>query len=332
MDFYFAEYVWLDGEGNFRSKTRVISNESKNRFNIKYYPIWNFDGSSTGDAHIDNSEVKLEPYVVYPDVFRDFNIDVIVFCMIFTENKKISSRYNAIDIFNKYGYLEPMFGLEQEFFMLDGNTKLPLNYNNDNIKNTYYCGVGTGNVSKVMRTFMNQAMLMMARAGILLTGMNMEVSPGQGEFQVCNIGIDACDQLIFMRYILVRLSEDFNIIIDFSPKLLNNLNGSGCHINFSTKLMRQDNGYEHIEQALQKLKNTKDTHLFWYGKDNEKRLTGNCETSKYSEFTIGRGNRGSSIRIPVKTLEDNRGYFEDRRPGANMDPYLACIFLLTSIL
>lgn len=338
MEAYFAEYVWLDSDNNFRSKTKIISNKKEDRFNLKFYPHWNYDGSSTGQAQLNNSEVNLQPYMIYPDVFRDYNIDVIVLCMSYTKKNNItylSSRYNAIEVFNKYNYLEPIFGLEQEFFMIDNVTSNPFNYTDSSInKNTFYCGVGAGNVSKVVRTFMNQVLLMCSKAGIILTGMNMEVSPGQGEFQVCNSGINACDDLIFLRYVLVRLGEDYNMSIDFSPKIKLNkqLNGSGCHINFSTNQMRKDNGYKYIEQALDKMNlQNKEEHLKYYGINNLQRLTGLNETSKYDEFTIGRGNRGCSIRIPNKTIEENKGYFEDRRPGANIDPYIACTFLLNSI-
>jgi len=31
---------------------------------------------------------------------------------------------------------------------------------------------------------------------------------------------------------------------------------------------------------------------------------------------------GASVRIPRFTERDKKGYFEDRRPASNMDPYL----------
>ncbi len=340
MNTYFAEYVWLDNDNNFRSKTKIVSTKDKDRFNITLYPHWNYDGSSTGQATLDDSEVNLEPYFIYPDIFRDFNMDVIVMCTPYKKNngqiKHFSKRYNAIDLFSKHLNLEPLFGLEQEFFMIDKDINRPFNYTTHNqYDNIFYCGVGAWCVSNKVRVFMNQVMLMCAKAGIILTGMNMEVSPGQGEFQVCNFGIKACDDLIFLRYVLVRLGEDYNIVIDFSPKLKydDKLNGSGCHINFSTNKMREENGYKYIKKAIDKL-NMLDVekHLEYYGIDNKKRLTGTNETSKYNEFTVGEGNRGCSIRIPYKTISDNKGYFEDRRPGGNIDPYIACPFLFKSIL
>jgi len=33
-------------------------------------------------------------------------------------------------------------------------------------------------------------------------------------------------------------------------------------------------------------------------------------------------NRAASVRIPQTTEDDGRGYYEDRRPASNMDPYI----------
>jgi glutamine synthetase len=33
-------------------------------------------------------------------------------------------------------------------------------------------------------------------------------------------------------------------------------------------------------------------------------------------------NRGASVRIPWQVAVDKQGYIEDRRPNANMDPYV----------
>jgi len=59
-----------------------------------------------------------------------------------------------------------------------------------------------------------------------------------------------------------------------------------------------------------------------YGKNNESRLTGHHETASYDTFSYGIGTRNTSIRIGNDTYKEGKGYFEDRRPAANMDPYL----------
>ena len=149
-------------------------------------------------------------------------------------------------------------------------------------------------------------MLMCAKAGIIITGMNMEVSPGQGELQVCNIGIKACDNLIFLRYVLVRLGEDYNMVIDFSPKLDmdTKLNGSGCHINFSTKQMRDENGYSFIKKALDKLNlQETDKHLKYYGENNIDRLTGKNETSNIVNLQLVKVIEDVVLEFHIKQLK-----------------------------
>ena len=58
------------------------------------------------------------------------------------------------------------------------------------------------------------------------------------------------------------------------------------------------------------------------GEDNKRRLTGAHETAPIDVFSWGVANRGCSIRIPRMTEKDKCGYFEDRRPASNMDPYI----------
>ena len=43
-----------------------------------------------------------------------------------------------------------------------------------------------------------------------------------------------------------------------------------------------------------------------------------------SSFSYGVANRGSSIRIPRTVAIKGNGYYEDRRPAANIDPYVVC--------
>jgi glutamine synthetase len=51
------------------------------------------------------------------------------------------------------------------------------------------------------------------------------------------------------------------------------------------------------------------------------------------KFSYGVANRGCSVRIPTLTEKAGRGYYEDRRPAANIDPYLvtSSIFSVTCL-
>ena len=41
--------------------------------------------------------------------------------------------------------------------------------------------------------------------------------------------------------------------------------------------------------------------------------------------------RGASIRIPWQVDKDGKGYLEDRRPNANMDPYIVTRLIVDTV-
>ena len=63
----------------------------------------------------------------------------------------------------------------------------------------------------------------------------------------------------------------------------------------------------------------------------EDRLTGQHETAHFSQFRYGVGDRGASIRIPWQVERDKKGYIEDRRPNANIDPYVVARLMTNTV-
>lgn len=94
-------------------------------------------------------------------------------------------------------------------------------------------------------------------------------------------------------------------------------------------------GIKAIEEAMEKLKLKHVEHLKVYdphgGADNIKRLCGKLETSSINEFTWGVGDRSCSVRISRDVFNDKCGYFEDRRPSSNCDPYSVTAALVKTI-
>lgn len=80
-----AEYVWVDAKGECRSKTRTLP--AARTKEVASLPRWNFDGSSTGQAPGDDSEVILRPCRIFRDPFRPRNdgVDnILVMCDTYT--------------------------------------------------------------------------------------------------------------------------------------------------------------------------------------------------------------------------------------------------------
>ncbi len=324
-----AEYVWLGGNSELRSKARTIVTNN-NKLELSDLPNWDYDGSSTNQAEGNNSEVIIKPRAIFPCPFRKEN-NILVMCDTYTpEDKPLSNnhRNNASNIFNKCLQEKPWFGIEQEFFMINRKTKKPIGFpeeGNPNPQGQYYCSVGAGNA--VGREIIEEHYQACLESNINISGINAEVALGQWEYQIgpCE-GIESGDHVWMSRYILQRVAEKHDVLIDFEPKPVSgDWNGSGCHTNYSTLSMRDGNknntGLEVIMEAINRLSDKHNEHMEVYGTGNELRMTGLHETSRYDEFSYGVANRGSSVRIPNKTKQQQKGYFEDRRPSSNMDPY-----------
>jgi len=340
-DVILAEYVWVDAVGNTRSKTRTLPKDKAD--SVDSLPQWNFDGSSTDQAPGDDSEVILRPCQKFADPFRprsDGLQNLLVMCDCWTPNGEplpTNARAKANEAFVGKEEEVVWFGLEQEFTLFNLDEKTPLGWPEGGMpsrsQGPYYCSVGPENsFGRHVTDAVYKACLY---AGLAISGTNGEVMPGQQEYQIgpC-VGIDAGDQLMMSRYILQRVCEDFQVYCTLHPKPITqgDWNGAGMHTNCSTKSMREEGGLEIIKKAIYKLGANHLDHIANYGSGNELRLTGDFETASMDEFTFGVANRGASIRIGRDTESEGKGYFEDRRPSSNCDPYVVTGMIMKTIM
>ena len=247
-----------------------------------------------------------------------------------------NTRVHAAEIFKGFTHAIPWFGIEQEYVLI--KDRRPLGwpaYGDPEPQGKYYCGNGFDR--NFGRTILEEHYQACLRANLTISGFNVEVMPGQYEFQIGPVeGIEAADQLIVARYLLTRVAEKHGLTVNYHPKPnKGNWNGSGLHHNFSTDTMRRPNGYMEIKEAIDNLAVRHKETLESYGEDNNLRLTGIHETSNMEKFTYGIGTRNTSVRIPNSVFKEKRGYLEDRRPASNADPYRStsalCWGALTSI-
>jgi len=236
-----------------------------------------------------------------------------------------NQRRAAKAIFDEAPEEEPWYGIEQEYTLFCADKVTPLGWPKGGYpgpQGPYYCGVGAENAWG--RNVADLHYKCCLHAGVKIAGQNAEVMPGQWEFQIgpCE-GIQSGDDLWMARYLMVRVTEELGMCVSFDPKpIAGDWNGAGCHTNYSTAKMRATGGYKEIIAAIEKLGAKHAEHIAVYGEGNQRRLTGAHETAPIDKFSYGVANRGASVRIPRTAEKDGCGYFEDRRPASNMDPYV----------
>lgn len=219
-----ATYIWIDGSGeSLRVKDRTLDFVPKTTADL---PIWNFDGSSTGQATGTNSDVYLHPVKIYKDPFRRGN-HILVLCETYLFDGTAAAtnhRQSCKKITDAVRAEEPWFGIEQEYTLLDIDGR-PLGWPKHGFpgpQGPYYCGVGANKVygREVVEAHYRACLY----AGVKICGTNAEVMPAQWEFQVgpC-AGIDIADDLWMARFLLHRISEEFGV--SFGDKMRFTLSG-----------------------------------------------------------------------------------------------------------
>ncbi len=328
MSVYKAEYIWMDGAEptqKLRCKTKIVKKG-------KEPPIWGFDGSSTNQAEGHASDCVLKPVCIVPDPIRGGD-DKLVMCEVLNIDMTphpTNTRAKLTAVAEKYKAADIWFGIEQEYTFFEGIK--PLGWPDNGFPAPqfgYYCGVGADEVFG--RDIVEEHMQACLDAGLLFEGINAEVMPAQWEFQIGAADpVTVSDHMWLARWLLYRIAENYGVSATLAPKpVKGDWNGAGAHTNFSTKKMRES--IVACENAAKALGEEHELHIANYGYGIEDRLTGKHETCSYKQFKYGVSNRGASVRIPWQVAVDGKGYIEDRRPCANMDPYVVTRLITNTV-
>lgn len=315
------EYIWLDGykpTQSLRSKTKIVKEFGGT---LEECPMWSFDGSSTEQAEGNSSDCLLKPVALFPDPARNDGWLVMTEVLSADGTPHESNGRATIDDDDD----DFWFGFEQEYFLWDPETNLPLGFPANGYprpQGPYYCSVGAKNAYG--RDIIEEHLDLCLEAGVNVEGINAEVATGQWEFQTFAKGAAAAgDHVWVARYLAERNAEKYGLSINWHPKpLKGDWNGSGMHANFSNSTLREAGSKEVYDTVCKAFSPVVQEHIEVYGADNDQRLTGAHETQAIDKFSYGVSDRGASIRIPIATVENGwKGWLEDRRPASNGDPY-----------
>jgi glutamine synthetase len=330
------EYIWLDGYKpmqSLRSKTKIETNFSGK---LEDCDMWSFDGSSTEQAPGGSSDCQLKPVYICKDPERSLmgTPAYLVMCEVLDSAGKAhesNGRATIEDDDNDF-----WFGFEQEYFLYDTDTNLPLGFPAQGYprpQGPYYCSVGARNAYG--RNIIEEHLEFCLQAGLNVEGINAEVAAGQWEFQCFAKGAkQAGDEIWVARYLLERTCEKYGVWVNYHCKPLGDTdwNGSGMHANFSNTALRTAGNKTVYDKICEAFAPVIQEHIDVYGPDNHLRLTGKHETARWDQFSYGVSDRGASIRIPIAAVQKGwKGWLEDRRPNSAADPYKVAARIIKTV-
>jgi len=332
MEKIVIEYIWLDNDFDIRSKIRILSIPSispdKNIIetfltDVSTIPEWSFDGTATQQSYINTSDLILKPVKV---CLNPFIKGLLVLCDVYMYyNNEIipHSRNTRLRLVNYQTTDDILISVKQYYYILVSNDKKP------EIYKKMYCS----SKNNKTRSFAEEHLKLCLQAGLTITSLNAESGPNQWRFTIGpTTVINVCDELWLARFLLYKLAEKNNINISLEPKPLGvDYPGSACHLTISTEKTRNENGYNEIVNILEKLSIQHTKFVEVCGTNTEKRLIGQNDVSLFNRFSTGLSTRNTSIRIPSSTMLNKKGYYEERRPSANVEPYQLMLELLQEI-
>jgi len=296
------EYICLDNESKFRSKT-IFS----------FKPIDEIeevivDSSMISNVVVESHDIILVPVKCIPNPFIRDEKHWLVMCEIKYPNGSIhkTNTRNPLKILTDT-HSDYQLGITQQFVLFNKDEKKPVGWNDkiDVMKN-YSSKLDFMKYSQPIIDIMIEHLI---QVGIQISNVQMErmVSRWSVTLQPKSL-TEACDDLFLFRYIMQRISANNNVITNFHPDPIQNSKiYSRCYLNLSSQKMREEDGIQEIDRACKKLELK---HLEYY--------------KSFCEFNgkhFSYGQNSSRYDVVVHLSQNNGGYIEDKRFSGDCDLY-----------
>lgn len=302
-----------------------------------------FDGSSIdGFARIEESDMYLYPdlntFVVLPWKARNGSSIGRFICNVYTPDDKpfLGCPRNvlkrALEEAKSMG-LEFFVGPEPEFYIFKKDEKgNPILESNDKAG---YFDMAPLDKDEEVREAITDAL---EDLGFEVEASHHECGPGQHEIDFkYDDALTTADNIMMFKYVVRKITDELGLFASFMPKPVENIAGSGMHINMS--LFKDGKNIFFDENAKNQLS---DDAVYFVGGllkhidaltaitnpivNSYKRLVPGFEAPVYVAWS--HKNRSPLVRIPAKRGKSTR--VELRNPDPACNPYLALATVLTA--
>ena len=276
----------------------------------------------------------LKPVASYPDPIRGGD-DVLVMCEVMLVDGKphpTNTRAAAARTAKKYKKHEPLFGIEQEFtLMKDGRPYgfPPAGYPEP--QGGYYCGVGEDEIHgrPLVEDHLEPASPPASRSPASTPRSCPDSGSSRSAQPVCSRSptssgspAGCCTGSVRTTASPSPSTRSRPRATGTAPALTPTSPPRRCARTAATSTSKPAARHSARRPPL---------HIANYGVGVEDRLTGAHETQRFDQFSYGVSDRGASIRIPWQVAVDKKGYLEDRRPNANIDPYIVARLMVDTV-
>jgi len=305
-----------------------------------------FDGSSIdGFARIHEADMYLYPdlntWVVLPFEQDELGTIANLICDVYLPNGEPfegDPRYvlkRNIEAMREMGYQDFKVGVEPEFFLfrMDKNKNISLEPNDFG----HYFDMAPIDGAENCR---REIVLELERLNFNMEASHHEAAPGQHEINFeFHDALEAADKLQLFKIVVKNVARRHNLHATFMPKPVDDVNGSGMHVNASindadgNNIFYDPNGnYDGLSENMEYFIAGLIKHARAFTAitnpivNSYKRLVPGYEAPSYISWSDD--NRSVMVRIPTSRGKGTRAEVRSADPSSN--PYLALAVLLAS--